>query len=328
MAFQSQRFTGAVLALALACGALSARAAEQVRFLLPTLADTPGLVVYNLARHLGYYKEAGLEVTFQQAKGGVDVAQQVGANNADMGAASGDTALIVRSNGVPVKTVALLGGGSLMVVGVRKDSGIKSLSDLKSKTITTFGYQDSTYYAMLGTMASQGLKKTDVDIQAVGPAGLWQLVAEKKAVGCVCVPDTVALLESNGVAMDILPSSDSFPSLATAVIASDRMLKERPKEAAAMVSATLRAMRFVRDSPEKAADSFIELYPKYKERRAYLVRSLTLFGQYALMRQAQDGESDATRLASVQKFYMDNGIIRHKIAVSDAFSNDFLSPRP
>lgn len=324
MRFRIGHSLGAVLALSLSTLSAPALAVEKVNFLLPTLADTPGLVVYSLARHLGYYREAGLDVTFQQAKGGVDVAQQVGANNADMGGASGDTALIVRSNGVPVKTVALVGGGSLMVVGVRKDSGIKSLAELKARTITTFGYQDSTYYAMLGTMASSGLAKSDVDIQAVGPAGLWQLVAENKAAGCVCVPDTVALLETNGVAIDILPPSDRFPSLATAVIASDRMIKERPKVVADMVGVTLRAMRYVRDNPEKAADSFIELYPKYKERRAYIVRSLSLFGQYALTKQAQDGASDASRLAAVQKFYLDNGIIRNKIAVSDVFSNDFL----
>ena len=45
--------------------------------------------------------------------GGVDVAKQIGAGNAIIGGAIGDTPIIVRANGVPVKAVAVLGAGAL-----------------------------------------------------------------------------------------------------------------------------------------------------------------------------------------------------------------------
>ncbi len=86
-----------------------------------------------LAKHLGYYKDAGYDVDFVVARGGVDVAKQVGVGNAPIGGAIGDTPMIVRGNGVPVKAVGLMGGGAMTVVVGRKDRGIEKLEDLQGQ---------------------------------------------------------------------------------------------------------------------------------------------------------------------------------------------------
>src|SRR5436190_24011665 len=91
-----------------------ALAAEKVTYLLPAPVFLPAFGPWILAQQRGYYAEEGLEVTFESGKGGVDTAKQVGAGNALVGGAIGDTPIIVRANGVPVRAVALLGGGSLM----------------------------------------------------------------------------------------------------------------------------------------------------------------------------------------------------------------------
>ncbi len=36
-------------------------------------------------------------------------------------------------------------------------------------------YQDTTFYALLGLMASAGLTQNDVDVQQVGPTGVWTI---------------------------------------------------------------------------------------------------------------------------------------------------------
>src|SRR3546814_8818720 len=97
-----------------------------------------------VAQQRGYFKAEGLNVTFQIAKGGVDVAKQVGAGNAVVGGGIGDTSIIVRPNGVPVKTVALLGGGSLMQLVINKDKGVSTIKDLKGKTVTAMRSEEHT----------------------------------------------------------------------------------------------------------------------------------------------------------------------------------------
>src|SRR5947209_18768452 len=121
---------------AMTCAALwaaPAAAAEKITYLLPAPPSLPAFAPWVLAKHLGYYTEAGYDVDFVVARGGVDVAKQIGVGNAPIGGAIGDTPIIVRGNGVPVKAVGLMGGGALTVVVGRKNRGIDKLEDLRGK---------------------------------------------------------------------------------------------------------------------------------------------------------------------------------------------------
>ena len=90
--------------------AQSAQKLEDVNYLLPAPPTLPAFAPWVLAQQRGYYAREGLKVSFLVAKGGVDVAKQVGAGNAPIGGGIGDTPIIVRAQGVPVKAVALIGG--------------------------------------------------------------------------------------------------------------------------------------------------------------------------------------------------------------------------
>ena len=114
----------------------------------------PAFGPIQLAKGKGYFAEAGLEVNFAVGRGGVDVAKQVGAGNAPLGGIVADAPIMVRGNGVPIKMVAVFGGKGFMQTVVREDSGIEKPADLKGKTITVMSFQDTTFYALLGLLAS------------------------------------------------------------------------------------------------------------------------------------------------------------------------------
>ena len=112
---------------------------------------------------------SGIDLNFAVGRGGVDVAKQVGAGNAPLGGIVADGPIMVRQNGVPIKIVATFGGKGFMQLVVREDSGITKPSDLKGKTSSVMSFQDTTFYALLGLLASAGLKQEDVNIQSAGP---------------------------------------------------------------------------------------------------------------------------------------------------------------
>src|SRR5690242_20987925 len=175
---------GAAFGLAIGLAATTgAFANEAVTYLFPAPPILPAFGPIQLAKGKGYFTQAGLDVTFAVARGGVDVAKQVGAGNAPLGGIVGDGPIVVRQNGVPIKIVAMFGGRGFMQLVVREDSGIENPADLKGKTISVMSYQDTTFYALLGLLASAGLTQNDVDIQAAGPVGVWQFVASGKSVG-------------------------------------------------------------------------------------------------------------------------------------------------
>ena len=244
--------------LGIACVAVlgsapTAIAAEKVTYLLPAPITLPAFGPWVVAQQRGYYAAEDLEVSFQTANGGADVAKQVGVGNAVIGGATGDTSIIVRGNGVPVKSVALLGGGGLTLLVVPEGSAIKGPADLKGKVVTVSGYQQTTYYQLLGMLAKVGLSKSDVDIQAPGPAGVWKLFLARQADAMAGVPDFLAEAERNGMKVRVYPSQDYFRSMAQAILASDTTIAKRPELIRKLVRATLRGMKDIMDDPRAAA---------------------------------------------------------------------------
>ena len=180
---------------AMTVGGWRRRRPRTITYLLPAPLSLPAFGPFVVAKQRGYFKAEGLDVDFQVAKGGVDVAKQVGAGNAVIGGGIGDTPIIVRPNGVPVKSVAVLGGGALMQLVLDKDKGLKTVKDLKGKTITVLAYQDTTYFALLGMLASQGMTKDDVNAQAAGPVNVWKLFLAGQADAFASTPDWTALVD-------------------------------------------------------------------------------------------------------------------------------------
>lgn len=162
--------------------AVSAQAEPtKVTYLLPAPPNSPAFAPWIIAKEKGYYSARDLDLTFIAAKGGVDVAKQIGAGNAMLGGAIGDTPIVVRANGIPVRAVAVLGAGGVTMIATNAGENIQSVKDLKGKTLTVMSYSDTTYYALLASLRKAGLSKTDVDIQAAGPSGVWQLFSANKA---------------------------------------------------------------------------------------------------------------------------------------------------
>jgi NitT/TauT family transport system substrate-binding protein len=319
------RMRTAGLALALGVtAATSALANEAVTYLFPAPPILPAFGPIQLAKGKGYFAQAGLDVTFAVARGGVDVAKQVGAGNAPLGGIVGDGPIVVRQNGVPIKIVAMFGGRGFMQLVVREDSGIDKPADLKGKTISVMSYQDTTFYALLGLLASAGLTQDDVNIQAVGPTGVWEFVAAGKSVGMAGVPDWIPPVQAAGVKVKIIPTEQYFPHLAQGIGASDQIIKERPDLVRKFVHAALHGMKDIIDDPNKSADEFVGFVPEWKGKEAAVRAAFKYYVDLIYPGQAQLGEVNAERLSKLQDFYLAKGIIQKKSPVEDLYTNEFI----
>jgi len=314
--------------IALGVGALGiardARADEEITYLFPAPPILPAFGPIRLAQGKGYFMQAGLTVNFATGRGGVDVAKQVGAGNAPIGGIVADAPIVVRQNGVPVKIVCLFGGKGFMQLVVRADSGIAKPADLKGKTITVMSYQDTTFYALLGLLASVGLSKDDVDIQSAGPVGVWQMVATGKSVGMAGVPDWIPPVEAAGVKVNVLPTDEFFPHMAQAVAASDQIIKDKPDMVRAFVKAALHGMKDIMDDPNAAAADFVKFVPEWNGKEDQVKEAFAYYDKLIYPGQKQLGEVDPERVARLQDFYLAKGIIEKKSPVDDLYTNQFI----
>jgi NitT/TauT family transport system substrate-binding protein len=324
----SRRLLQAAAGLALCLGllnvAMPARAQEKITYLFPAPPLLPAFGPVQLAKGKGYFAQAGLDVSYAVGRGGVDVAKEVGAGNVPLGGIVADAPIVVRQNGVPVKMDAVFGGKGFMQLVVRADSGIEKPADLKGKTITVMSYQDTTFYALLGLLASAGLTQDDVNIQSAGPVGVWQMVAAGKSAGMAGVPDWIPPVEAAGVAIKVLPTDEFFPHMAQAIAASDQIIKDKPEMVRAFVKAALHGMKDIMDDPATAADDFVRFVPEWKGKEGQVKEAFEYYDKLVYPGQNKLGEIDPARLAKLQDFYLAKGIIQKKTPVDELYTNQFI----
>jgi len=302
-------------------------APAPVTFLFPAPPSLPAFVPHQVAMARGYFADQGLAVTFQLGRGGADTAKQVAVGNADLGGGVGETAMIVRANGPLVRNVVSLGSRSLFNVAMRQDQGVKTLQELRGKKIAVIGYQDSSYYALLGVLAAVGLKRTDVQIQAVGPAGITQLIIAGSVDGIMSTPDWSDDIETAGVKLDFFEIDTVFPAMAQVVLASDDIIKQRPEAVHGFVQAMLRSLRDCIADPAEAAKTFVAAVPQYAGREAKIERILRRYVMdiYRTEPTSDLGRFDPARMERVETFLVENAIIQTAVPVADLYTNEFVA---
>jgi NitT/TauT family transport system substrate-binding protein len=316
-------FCGLLAATALTAAPAAAQDLTEVTYLLPAPQFLVAFAPMNLAEARGYYAEEGVDVEFITVRGGAEVATQVGAGNALVGGGIGDTSIIVRSNGGPVRSVAVLGGGALTTVVARADSGITDIAGLAGESVSVQSFQDTTFYSLLGALGTAGLSRDDLDIQAHGPQGVWQLFVSGDVVAMSSVPDWIYLAESQGVDTVALSSVEAFPSMAQAIIASDSAIEESPEAVCGVAHAIIRAIEDIQADPEAAAEDLIAFLQdnEFPVQPDSVLPIIEMYAENVYAGQETLGLPNAERIGVVQEFYLDAGIIRDASPVDQLYTD-------
>jgi NitT/TauT family transport system substrate-binding protein len=308
------------------CASITVRAQplEEVVYLMPAPPTLPSFIPWALAQQRGYYAKEGLKVTYHVARGGVDVSVQVGAGNGAIGGGLGDTTIITRAQGIPVKTVAVLGGGAFIHLIVHEGQGVLSPKDLKGKTLTVFAYQDTSFYSLLGMLASAGLTKNDVDVQAVGPTGVWQLFAAGKSQGFAGTVNWALDARNAGAKVRIIRGDRYFPAMAQTIVASDALIQKRPEFIQKLVRATLKGLDDVMKEGDAVVPDYVAAVPAMKGKEAFLSEVIALYNEYTYNGQRVLGAMDPERLGRLQSFYVSQGIVPKESPVEQLYTNQFV----
>lgn len=169
-------FAGA-LALAGLLTATPSRAAEKLTVLLEWFVN-PDHAPMVVAQQLGLFEKAGLDVELLPPADPSAVPRLVSAGQADIGIHYQPNLYLDHEAGLPLVRFGTLIETPLNTVTVLADGPIKSLKDLKGKTVgfSVSGFED----AMLGRMlASVGLSKDDVTLVNVNFALSPSLIGGK-----------------------------------------------------------------------------------------------------------------------------------------------------
>ena len=217
---------------------------------------------FYLADQKGYYRDAGLAVTFQN-KIDPDLIPLVGQGAIDIGLADGTSTIPAVSQGIPVTYVATVYGQFPSIVFAKKSALINAPADLKGKKLGIPGRYGSSWIMLQALLASAHLTPSDLQIVEYPDFGQGAAV-QKGAVDAATgfVNNEPVQLQLAGEDVSILHVDDIVPLPGNGLIVGTKTLAEKRGAIGAFVAATLHAMADVEANPEAGLDAAITAVPE------------------------------------------------------------------
>ncbi|HTS14211.1 MAG TPA: ABC transporter substrate-binding protein [Candidatus Sulfotelmatobacter sp.] len=216
---------------------------------------------FYLAQEQGYYRAAGLDVTFQN-KNDPDLITLVGQGSVDVGVADGTSVIPAVSQGIPIQYVATLYGSFPNVVFAKASSNIAAVTDLRGKKIGTPGRYGSSWIMLEALLASANMTASDVQVVLYpdyGQAVAVQQGAVDAATGFT--NNEPVQLQLNGTPTTELHVDQATPLPGPGLIVSTATLAAKHDALKAFVAATIRAMNDIVADPQVGLTASIAAQP-------------------------------------------------------------------
>ena len=229
---------------------------------------------FYLAQQKGYYRDAGLTVTFQN-KIDPDLVTLVGQGAVDVGLADGTSVIPAVSQGIPIRYVATVYRAFPSIVFAKESSGIKTAADLKGRKIGIPGRYGSSWIMLQALLQSANLKTSDVQIVEYPDFG--QLAAVKQgAVDAATgfINNEPVQLQLSGESVVVLRVDEAVPLPGPGLITGTKTLSAKRAAVAGFVAATLKAMGEIAANPDAGVDATIKAVPELGQDRPAVQKAI------------------------------------------------------
>lgn len=216
---------------------------------------------FYLADRAGYYREAGLDVSFQN-KIDPDLVTLVGQGSIDVGLADGTSVIPAVSQGIPVRYVATVYRDFPSIVFAKATAGIASAADLKGRKIGIPGRYGSSWIMLQALLGSANLTPNDVRIVEYPDFGQGAAVQQGAVDAATGFSNNEPVqLGLAGVKTTILRVDRIVPLPGPGLISGAATIEKKGTALKAFIAATLRAMSEIAADPTKGLDASIAAVP-------------------------------------------------------------------
>jgi NitT/TauT family transport system substrate-binding protein len=312
-----------VICLTLAAMAPASIAAAQTKLAVAKVANDFALSMVDYGNKLGTFKRNGLDVEVSlitQAK----MVQAVIAGSIDIELASGAT-LAFAVKGAPLTGVAALSGPpSILVLVVGAQSPIKSLDQLRNRTIAVTNLGSLTDWAVSQIALHENWPPSDIKRVSVGDTDARIATLRTGAADAAVVDIAAALnLEERGQARILVNFGDLITQFQNQIIyASNTVIKNNPGAVRSFVTAWFKTVDFARTHKSETvvfAQQDLGVTPEVAGR----VYDRLMPGPFF----SSDGHFDPNVLKAMSRNFVEMSLLAQDTDLSHYVSNDFL-PKP
>lgn len=225
-----------------------------------------------LADSLGYYKDEGVAVTIDMVATTSKAAEALLAGSADVITGTYEQTLQLAAEGRSLRSFVSVGGDGRAMVALPNRSGIRSVKDLKGRTLGVPGPGSANHLFANYILIQNGLRLEDVSIAGVGTgrSAIAALERGKVDAGSVITSDLVYLkVKHPGLIVladastiegaKAVYGSENYPT--PALLARSEWLDTHPELARRIARAMKRTLGWLQEhSPEQIRDQMPEAY--------------------------------------------------------------------
>ena len=312
------------LCLVLAAIAPASKAAAQTKLAVAKVANDFALSMVDYGNKLGTFQKHGLAVAVSritQAK----MVQAVIGGSVDMALASGAT-LAFAAKGAPLTGVAALSGPpSILVLVVDAQSPIKSLDQLRNRTVAVSNLGSLTDWSVSQIALHEQWPTSDIKRVSVGnTAARIATLRTGAADGAVVDIATALNLEEHGQAKILVNFGDLISKFQNQIIyASDKLIKDNPDAVRGFVSAWFATIDYARSHKSETvafAQQELGVTPTVASR----VYDELMPGSFF----SKDGRFDPAILKTMSQNFMEMKLLDHDVDLSQYVTSRFLPKAP
>lgn len=289
---------------------------------------------FFIGRDMGMFKAEGIEVTeIRMGRGSADTSQRVAQGTSEFGFADLPTALVVRSQGAPVKAIAAVNVVSpLAMLSLNAKAPLKKPKDLEGQSIAVTPAL-STYYFFRAFAAANGVDLSKVtEVSAAPPYEPLLLAGRVTALpGYIDAEIPILAAHAGGYdKLDILQGEDfGYKAFGTGVITSDKIIAEKPQLVERFLRAYLKAFQYTIDKPQEAADVLMKADSKLD--RNVLLAQLDADIKHTFTNASTQkcglGYMDPARWESTLNVLVTQKVIANAPKLDDVYTNKYLKGR-
>ena len=243
----SKLLVPAIITFALAA---QATAAEKFKVGYLRVMDDAQAIV---AHEGGYYKKHGLDVELVEFKSGTDLIKAIVGGQLDSGVLGFTNAVAWASKGADLKVVGGAQHGYHAIV-VREETGIKTVADLKGKTLASQAEGSTADTVLKGVVLKQaGLKADDVNIMGVSPQVAVQSLVGKRVDAAFLFEPQASIAQLIAPVKQIYEIGEVWPFPCMVVITSGETLKKRKDAVWKSLDAQKEAIDLLKNKPAEAS---------------------------------------------------------------------------
>ena len=278
---------------------------------------------FYVAQSKGYYRNAGLDVTFHH---GIvtDLFGTMIAGKNTFVFAGGDELLQAqdKNKGLSVTDVATVFQRYPVSLVVPADSSIKALADFKGHTIGIPGPYGSTYTGLLALLHAGNLSLSDVKVESIGFNQVASLMNHKVDAIVGYSNNEPLQLANNGMQVRTFSVSDYQPLVSNGIITMTNTYHSQSKIVNAFVQATLKGLQDVIAHPDQAVTISQTYVPGLNTTTASKVLNATI---PIYKGNGKLGYNDSAIWAATEKFLVNQKMISPVQNMSQFYTNNALS---